>query len=425
MNDRERFMRILRFESVDYVPNMEWGPMEPSVVREWRKQGLPEGVGLGEFFGLVGGGGLGAHIYEPMPGVPDQGVIHEDDTKQVIRDCWGRVTEWYKGGGGVAENARHDLEPGLRSRQQWELLRDHFRADEPLRLPGQWDPSHPPLYVLHAMSGPAPYQKHCGVSWQERVERWRDRDHWLQLEAPSMMGQIKEVMGFENYCFMLYDDREMIEEIMEARTALAERLIDRILDEVDFDILHFWEDIAFNGGPMVSPEIFEELALPRYRRLIALFRSKGAEVVSIDSDGDMRSLIPGLLRAGVNHLWPVEYNAGMDVAELRREYGHAFTMRGGIDKYALLKGRDAIDRELDRIAPVVQDGGYVPMLDHQIPSGIPFEDFCYYMEKKRQLLGTPPEKLPAALLRAGALYGPARARFSAKLQKSAGRSVML
>jgi uroporphyrinogen decarboxylase len=332
-----------------------------------------------------------------MPGVPDQGVIHEDDDKRVMRDCWGRLTEWHKRGHGLAENARHDIAGGLADRAAWEQLRDHFRADEPLRMPGVWDESHAPLFVLHPMNGPSDYRRHCGAPWSERVERWRTRDYWIQLHAPSMMGQIKEVMGFERYCFALYDDREMIEELMEARTILAEHLVDRIMADVDFDVLHFWEDIAFNGGPMVSPELFEELALSRYKRIIKVFKARGGEIVSIDSDGDIWSLLPGLVRAGVNHLWPLEVNARMDVVALREEYGQAFSMRGGVDKYALLKGRDAIDRELDRVAPVVAGGGYIPMLDHQIPPGIPFEDFCYYMEQKRMLLGAPAPEVAASV----------------------------
>jgi uroporphyrinogen decarboxylase len=194
-------------------------------------------------------------------------------------------------------------------------------------------------------------------------------------------------MGFENFCLLLYDDRDLIEEIMETRTNLALAVLSRMFDEVCFDIMHFWEDIAFNGGPILSPEIFRELAVPRYRRLTDLFRSKGGTIVSVDSDGDIHKLIPGWLEGGVNAFWPLEVNAGMDVVALRARYGKSFSLRGGINKYALLEGRDAIDRELERVAPVAEDGAYLPTLDHHVPRGVTFENYAYYMEQKKKVLG--------------------------------------
>lgn len=320
--------------------------------------------------------------------VPDQGVLYEDETKKVIRDCCGHVVEWPISSG-MAQGAHRSIEYGLTNRDQWNLLKDHFRSDEALRFPSHWDDSRPPLYLYWLTRGPTPYQHINWIPWEEQVKRWKNRSFRLELEGPSMIGMLKEVMGFENFCYLLYDDPDMLEEIIEARTALAEVVIEKMLEEVEFDVLHFWEDLAFNNGPMIAPEVFERLTLSRYKRLTDLYYSRGGKIVSVDSDGDIWKLIPVWLKAGVNHIWPMEYKAGMDVVKVRKEYGDAFSMRGGINKYALMEGKEAIDRELDRIAPVVQGRGYIPMLDHHIPEGIRFENFCYYIEQKKKLLGCP------------------------------------
>ena len=83
----------------------------------------------------------------------------------------------------------------------------------------------------------------------------------------------------------------------------------------------------------------------------------------------------------------MEAKAGMDVVALRRKYGQAFTMRGGVAKSILFEGKEAIDRELDRIGPVVLDGGYIPEIDHSIPAGVRFEHYCYYIEEKKKRFG--------------------------------------
>jgi uroporphyrinogen decarboxylase len=387
MDLRERYLRVLTFKPVDYVPNMEQGPTTPLLLEDWHEQGLPSGVGYKEFFGIVSGQSL-TRLYEPIPGVPDQGVIRVEDDVEILRDCWGHVAARPRDDT-MAEGAFHDLQGALADRQAWAAIRDHFQADEPLRYPSHWTDAHDPLYVAWPTRGPVPYQQHFPIPWEERVQAWHKRDYPLVVEGPSMLGKLRVVIGFERFCLTLYDDPGLIEAVIETRTRLAEALLPRLIDELEFDVLHFWEDIAYNGGPILDPDMFEALTVPRYTRLTDLFRARGGELVTLDCDGDHTRLIPGWLRGGVNSFWPMEYKAGMDVAALRAEYGHAFSMQGGIDKHALLKGRDAIDRELDRVAPVVQDGGYIPKLDHQIPRGIRFDDFCYYMERKKQMLGGP------------------------------------
>ncbi len=368
MTPRERFLRVLKFQPVDYVPNYDFGPMNQALQEQWYAQGMPRDVGYGKFFGLDRME-ENAHsiVFGPIPGVPDAGVVREDDDVIVRRDAWGRESAQPKAGRGMADGARHVIRDGIRDRADWQRLRGHFRADEPKRYPDHWDEDN----------------------WAQKKARWARRDYPLVQRGPSMVGEIKEVFGFENFAIALYEDRPLVEEVMEVRTQLALDILGRAFTEVDFDVLHFWEDIAFNNGPILSPALFEELAVPRYKRLSDFWRSCGGEIVSVDSDGDIRLLIPGWLRGGVNHFWPMEVNAGMDVVALRRQYGQAFSMRGGINKYALLGGKEAIDRELDRIAPVVQEGGYIPSIDHGVPNGVTFEDLCYYHERKRQLLGTP------------------------------------
>jgi uroporphyrinogen-III decarboxylase len=77
---------------------------------------------------------------------------------------------------------------------------------------------------------------------------------------------------------------------------------------------------------------------------------------------------------------------------VRREYGERLALRGGIDKHVLRQGRDAIRRELEYklLDPGLRAGGCVFSLDHRIPNGTPLEDYRYYVELGRELLGLPP-----------------------------------
>ena len=85
-------------------------------------------------------------------------------------------------------------------------------------------------------------------------------------------------------------------------------------------------------------------------------------------------------------LSPFEVAAGSDVIRTGMEYPDML-ISGGLDKRVMSKGRDAIDRMIDTILPVMQErGGYIPTCDHGVPEEVPLEDYIY-MRKRIQEFG--------------------------------------
>ena len=60
---------------------------------------------------------------------------------------------------------------------------------------------------------------------------------------------------------------------------------------------------------------------------------------------------------------------------------------GGLAKRPLVEGGAAIDRELERIRPLLEKGGFIPRLDHLVPPDIPYGHYCDYLERERALIG--------------------------------------
>ena len=59
---------------------------------------------------------------------------------------------------------------------------------------------------------------------------------------------------------------------------------------------------------------------------------------------------------------------------------------GGIDKRAIAKGKQAIDKELNEKIPfMMKKGGYIPYIDHLVPPDVSFSDFMYYRKKIEEL----------------------------------------
>jgi uroporphyrinogen decarboxylase len=174
---------------------------------------------------------------------------------------------------------------------------------------------------------------------------------------------------------------------MEFRAQFTTELFEPVVENCRIDFALLGEDMAYKNGPHMSPKLIREFMVPRYREETDLLKKHGIDLVFVDSDGDVRLIIPLWLEAGVNGTFPLEVMAGNDAVELRKKYPRDLRMVGNIDKMALIEGKEAIDRELERKLPyLLKEGGYLPTVDHGIPPEIPFEHYRHYMVRLKEYL---------------------------------------
>ena len=145
--------------------------------------------------------------------------------------------------------------------------------------------------------------------------------------------------------------------------------------------------MAYNHAALVDPKMYRTFALKHYRRVNDWLRSKGIRHIGLDSDGQISELIPIWVDSGITHLWPFEVQSGMDVLKVRKEYGNSLALMGGIDKRAMTHGFEEIHREIDRVMPLVEEGGYIPELDHSVPPNLSWENFNEYVRYTKERLG--------------------------------------
>ena len=101
--------------------------------------------------------------------------------------------------------------------------------------------------------------------------------------------------------------------------------------------------------------------------------------VLIDSDGDITTMIPWLLSVGIEGIYPLEKQAGVDICKIRKMYPK-FIMMGGYDKMVMPKTEEDMRKEFERILPVMQSGGYIPSVDHQTPPEVSLENYRIYVK---------------------------------------------
>jgi uroporphyrinogen decarboxylase len=149
--------------------------------------------------------------------------------------------------------------------------------------------------------------------------------------------------------------------------------------------------MAGKSGPLIGPRQVSAFIKPYFSRVWDLLSSRGTKIFDMDSDGNMMAVLDAYLECGLNSMHPMEPAAGMDIVEIRKKYGNRLAMRGGIDKHVLRSSKEAIRAELEyKLQPLMQQGGIAFGLDHRITNGTPLENYRYYVNLGREMLGLPP-----------------------------------
>jgi uroporphyrinogen decarboxylase len=402
MTSRERFLRTLSFEPVDVPWIRAYAFVWPETEAVWRTQGYegPElgwhGEGLPQRFALDELLRVDPW-YGPVPEF-ELKVIEEDEQTRLYVNHEGILMREFKTHTDTSmpqfvkfpvENRaefesfaaeRLALNPAARFPEDWQrrvaagkLHAVAGSANITANADGAAVRTAPAAPAPAASAAPAPADDHPRLCW---ADRWG-----------GFFGSLRNMLGLEGLCRAFYDDPAMVERMMEERADAVIRITEEVMKYTRIDAFWYWEDMAYNHASLVDPKMYRAFAFKHYRRVNDWLRQKGIRHIGLDSDGNISELIPIWVDAGVTHLWPFEVQSGMDVLAVRKRYGRSLALMGGIDKRALTHGKAEIHREIDRVMPLVEEGGYIPELDHSVPPNISWPNFIEYAGYLNHRLG--------------------------------------
>ncbi|MBD3182137.1 hypothetical protein GF312_07590 [Candidatus Poribacteria bacterium] len=367
MTSQERFLGIMEYKPVDRVPNWELG-VWPQTRERWLREGLPKDKFTWNWFFREDAIDLDYREFIPihmgMKPAFESKVIEETERYQIIQHADGRITKALKEGS--IGGARMSMDQYLRF--PVENL-DDFRE-----LKKRYDPTDPERYPQN---------------WQDKIPQWNNREHVLIPGlncCTGFYGVARNWVGTENLSLAFYDQPKLCEEMFEFIADFVIAVTTPILKEVKFDYFNFFEDLAFKSAPLVGPKSFRKFIFPHYKRTIEHLKKHGVRYISLDSDGNTEVLIPMFLEMGVDAHWPFERAADMDPIRIKKQYGKQLRVWGGVDKREIAKGKKYIDGVMRELAPLIENGGFIPTLDHTFPPDISWDNFCYYIEQKMRLL---------------------------------------
>ena len=372
MTTRERIKAVLGFKSYDHLPIIHfsyWGetlekwakegsiPMD--IWTEFKGDGSPAELKLDRIIGWDQSYGIGHSFYanDLFPPFEEKVVKEFPDGSRHVLNYYGVVELRKSTAGSIPAEIEHTL-----------VDRD------------SWEKYYKPKLIWS-------YDRQGETSPEtEKLVFDKDRESFLSLGYGSVIGTIRNWIGVVNLSYMMADDPELLEEIVDTFAALQYKVMEENLKKCqNYDSISIWEDICFNYGPLISPRTFEKLCGKHYRKIADLAEKYGIKFRHVDCDGKTDDIVSTWVNNGINVMFPIEVGTWNGSIKTHRfKYGNAALGVGGMDKKVFAYDKAAVDEEIERLKPLVDLGGYIPCPDHRIAPDAKFELVCYYVEQMRK-----------------------------------------
>ena len=194
------------------------------------------------------------------------------------------------------------------------------------------------------------------------------------------------VLGLEHMAEVIYEDPELLVELIEAADAFWTKLGLKLI-EAGCDALYVANDMGMNERTLISPAHLREFFLPSFKKQVETWKAAGGRVL-LHSCGNINAILEDLADCGIDAINNIQVRAGMNLAEAKARIGDRVTIVGNVDATGIMCQSnkqliaDAIQEVVDTAG---QDGALIIATDHSFHEGIPTENVLYFLDKAKEL----------------------------------------
>ena len=164
-------------------------------------------------------------------------------------------------------------------------------------------------------------------------------------------------------------------ECLKAQIQAADGLLDGIV---------IWGDIAYTKDMFFSPDYWRRHYKPGLKAMVETCHQHDLPVI-YHGCGNVSRVFEDFIEVGVDAYNPLEAKAGLDVVELRRQYGHRIAFCGNMDVIAWAHcPPEQLEAIVLRKLNAAKGGGLIFQSDHSVPGNVSADSYEYVVNLVRE-----------------------------------------
>ena len=300
----------------------------------------------------------------------------------------------------IARNVREALCPGCTSHNDFAVRMGHdailvdpdFRKEQvgPTRWRTEWG------YVVEYGGEEHGVEVESPIRTMDDLDRYTPPDPYAPGRYASVEKAVREfggrmavgvhlndvfsiprsLMGMGNLLLAIAADPPLVSALVDLSVDVNLKMAREVASR-GVDFVWTGDDYAGNTGPLMSPGHFRTLFYPGLCRVAAGFREAGLPFIK-HCDGNIWPIIDMMVDSGISGLDPIDPQGGMDLAEVKAEFGGRIALKGNVDCAQVLtfgttdEVVEATRRALRQGAP---GGGYILSSSNSIHSAVKPENY--------------------------------------------------
>jgi len=219
---------------------------------------------------------------------------------------------------------------------------------------------------------------------QRAVEKYGDTRAVI-FNLRDGFSDMRDLLGYQDALMAMALEpvafKDLLKRAIDYQLALAKIAAERY----GIQVVATTDDVCTANGPFLSMAMYEDVLLPAFNEVIAGYKSLGMYVIK-HCDGDVRPLLQHWVDAGIDCLDPIDPGAGMDLAEMKKDWGDKIALKGNVDCTGnLCDGTPEQVRE--EVRECLAKGGpdaYILSSSNTIHQGVLAENFKAMLDEARK-----------------------------------------
>ena len=203
----------------------------------------------------------------------------------------------------------------------------------------------------------------------------------LILHLNDVLSIPSRLMPFETFLIKVYEEPETIKSLIKMSVDINLKMAKEAAKR-GIKIVYTGDDFAYNSGPMMSPLKFKEIFYPELKRVVSGYKELGLLVIK-HTDGDIMPILDMIIDSGFDCLDPIDPIAGMDLQQMKKDYGNMISLKGNVDCSTTLSFKtesETVEETKSCLNKAMPGGGYILSSSNSIHSAVKPQNYLAMLD---------------------------------------------